>query len=54
MFIADFNLMIIWGQWPITEATGRFAPILGVFIYTFTLTYTDSQEATDTGDEGSK
>ena len=54
MFIKDFNLMIIWAQWSVAEATGRFTPILGMFIYTFTLTYTYGQEATDTGYQGTK
>ena len=51
MFIEDFNLMIIWAQWPVAEATGRFTSILAMSIYAFTLTYTYGQEATDTGDE---
>ena len=50
MFIKDFNLMILRCQWSITEATRRFTSVLAVSIDTFTLTDTDSQEATDTGD----
>ena len=54
MFIKDFNLMIIWAQWPVAEATGRFASILAVPVNAFTLDDTDSQEATDTGDQRSQ
>ncbi len=50
MFIKYLNLMILWCQWPITEATGRLASVLGMSIDTFTLTDTYGHEATDTGD----
>ena len=50
MFIKDFNLMILRCQWSITETTGRFTSVIATSVYTFTLTDTDSQEATDTGD----
>ncbi len=50
MLIKYLNLMILRCQWPITETTGRFAPVLAVPVYTFALTDTDSHEATDTGD----
>ena len=54
MFIKDLNLVILWCQWPITETTGRFTSMFTMSIYTFTLTDTDCQEATDTGEQGSK
>ena len=50
MLIEYLNLVILWCQWPITEATGRFTSVLAMSVYTFTLTDTDSQEATDTGE----
>ena len=53
MFIKYLNLMILWCQWPITETTGRFTSMFTMSIYTFTLTYTYGQEATDTGDQRS-
>ena len=52
MLVKYLNLVILWCQWPITETTGRFTSVLAVSIDTFTLTDTDSQEATDTGDQG--
>ena len=51
MLIKYLNLMILRCQWPITETTGRLTSVLTMPVYTFTLTYTYGQEATDTGDE---
>ena len=50
MLIKYLNLMILWCQRPITEATGRLTSVLTMPVYTFALTDTDRQEATDTGD----
>ena len=50
MLIKYLNLMILRCQWPITEATGRLTSVITMPVYTFALTDTDRQEATDTGD----